>query len=168
MAQWLASAVAEAERHGLFVREEVQARVREMPQWLARLQEPGGLDKFAQRLGVTIPGAIRDFWLLPTLVCLLDSSRIEDTLGEEPRIIVWKGVRHLWVCWHPHSGTSTGAVLDAGEDPPLSYGYEEGQEDEMPIGQFAEQFSEFVCEMVGACARGKLYGYVRPTWKPGW
>jgi hypothetical protein len=168
MAQWLAATVGEAERHGLFGREEVQARLSALPQWLARLQEPGGLDEFASRLGITIPGAIRECWGLPELVCLLDASRIEDTLGEEPHVIVWKGVSHLWVCWHPHSGTSTGAVLRAGDDPPLNYGYEEGEEDETPIGPVAERFSDFVSRMVGACVNGKLYGYARPTWKPGW
>jgi hypothetical protein len=154
--KWLASAVAQADQHGLFAREEVQARVRQLPDWLANLQEPGGLDRFAQRLGVTIPGAVLEFWERPALVCFLDASRIEDTLGEEPHVIVWGEVLHLWVCWHPHSGTSTGAVLNAGDDPPLNYGWED--ESETPIRPFAERFSEFDAKMVEACAQGRLYG----------
>jgi hypothetical protein len=166
MANWLTSAVTEAEKHGSFGREEVLGRVRQMPQWLAGLQQPGGLDELARRLGFTIPGAILEFWGHPALVCLLDASRIEDTLGEEPHVIVWNSVPHLWVCWHPHSGTSTGAVLDVGDDPPLNYGWED--EPGTPIRPFAERFSEFVSRMVESCVRGKLHGYVRPTWKPGW
>jgi hypothetical protein len=115
--------------------------LRDMPAWLADLQEPGGMQELAYRLGSSIPAAVLEFWSNPSFVRLLDSWRWQDYLIEQPRIVTWDSRKHLLVCSHPHSGGIGAVELTAGHDPPMYWGWED---EKSPMRLASEKFSEHV------------------------
>jgi hypothetical protein len=102
--------------------------MREAPPWLDDLQQPGEMGRLESRLGVVVPEVIRNFWLNPGLVRLLDVWRWETFLDQEPFVVAWDGAPHIVVALHGHSGLVGAARLDAGPDPPFFWGFEDEDE----------------------------------------
>lgn len=164
MLESVAVAVAEAEARNLLKRAEVQSRLSQIPKWLSAFQEPAGFTKFEEQFGIVIPAGVKDFWRQPALVCLLDAWGHDAYLSKTPTLIIWKGKGYLTVCSHGHSSSVAAVALDAGDDPPMYYGWNPGNEYETPGGLFSPCFSAHILGTVREIDSNRLRSY----WPAGW
>ncbi len=156
----LTAAVKHAVARGLFHHEQVQSRLTQIPEWLAAFQEPPGFSHFEEQAGIVIPLAVKAFWREPALVCLLDAWGRDNYLRGPPAVVVWNRLPYLSVCSQGHSASLAAAALDAGDDPPLYWGWVVAQEPENPAVIFASRFSEFVLGSVRHIDGAKLIRYL--------
>jgi hypothetical protein len=117
------------------------------PAWLADLRAAGGPGRLEQRLGVTLPAAVRAFYALPELVVCAHSLDpyerdffFADT-EEGPVVCRWDGAPHLAVAMHGHSGGVYAVQLGGRADPPMATGLADEAE---AIGPLARTFSGFI------------------------
>ncbi len=123
----------------------------QVPGWLADLWTPGGPERFEQRLGVTLPAAVREFYVTPELVvCLQSLDPYEQdyffaAIEDEPCLCRWGGEPYFAIAMHGHSGGTYGVRLNAGDDPPMATGFADETE---AIGPLAKSFVGYVRRLV--------------------
>lgn len=120
----------------------------QVPNWLADLWRPGGVERFEAGLGITLPAAVRSFYAVPDLVVCMHSLDpyerdffFADCGGRDPVVCRWDGVPYLAVAMHGHSGGVYGVQLGGKADPPMATGFED---EPLAIGPLAKTFGGFI------------------------
>ncbi|WP_147443277.1 hypothetical protein [Corallococcus sp. AB011P] len=130
--KYLQRALAVAEERGYFNAPELLRLQEEVPEWLRALAHEDGLAKLEARIGLPVPGALREYYACPQLACFLEASMDGEVFlkdpyvadGEPPQVVNWWGRPHLAIAFHGHSGMIC-AVRLGEEDPLVFWGFED-------------------------------------------
>jgi hypothetical protein len=125
--RYLAQVLAQVADLGLLEDAGVRQLLGELPEWLQRLQTPGGFAALERELGITIPAALKEFWSRPDLVCAFTVAQL-DALGGPPAVEKWtERDRFLTFDIHHHSGCAAAVRLTGADDPPVVLEFEPGK-----------------------------------------
>ncbi|WP_224364192.1 hypothetical protein [Hyalangium versicolor] len=153
--KYLQRSLEVAEARGYFRAPEVLRLQGKVPDWLRALAHEDGLAKLEARLGLPVPGALREFYACSLLACFLEASIDGEVFlsdpcvpeGEPPQVVSWWGRPHLALAFHGHSGMVCAAGL--GEEDPLVYwGFEDEEEPYVDERRPPRPFSEWVFRIV--------------------
>ena len=122
--RYLAQVLAQVTELGLLEDSSVRQLLGDLPEWLQRLQTPGGFAAFEREFGITIPAAVKEFWSRPDLVCAFTVAQL-DALGKPPAVEEWtERDRFLTFDIHHHSGCAAAVRLTGSDDPPVVLEFE--------------------------------------------
>jgi hypothetical protein len=129
---YLSHAYDLAEGRGYFLYPEVAALKASVPDWFRTLGTQDGAIAFEKRNAVTLPAALREFYICDSLACFLEASGDGEVFLRElaecmehhdfPPLVKWSSELYVVVGFHGHSGYVF-AVSVTGDDPLALWGF---------------------------------------------